>query len=194
MSTPEQVTELLQAWKIRGDAQAEQELFVVVERELIRVARGALARNPDLAHRIDPRELVNEAYLKLREYSIATTSRGPFFFLMKRVMKRFLIDLVRERQAEKRPQTKLRVMDTAVVANLQTPGEVGPIELYEALDSLRSIDPRQADAIELKMIGLTSEEIADELAVSRASITRDLAQGRAYLAVQLGLPGEWLQV
>jgi RNA polymerase sigma factor (TIGR02999 family) len=188
------VTALLRAWKRDGSKDAEQELFELVERELLKVARAALARNTDLAYRLDPRELVNEAYLSLHDYAIDTTNRGPFFLLMKRAMRNFLIDLARQRQADKRPKTRLQVVDTAIAGNIQGAPDVGPVEFYLALDALKQIDARQADAIELRVLGLTNEEIAAQLRVSRATATRDLAQARAFIALQLGLPGEWLGV
>ena len=46
MSRPEQVTQLLQRWKREGDHEAEHELFLLVERELLQIARRALNRAP----------------------------------------------------------------------------------------------------------------------------------------------------
>ena len=62
---PGDVTRLLQDWKVRGSADAEAELFALVNRELVKIAEAAIRRHPSRAHKIDPRELVSEAYLAL---------------------------------------------------------------------------------------------------------------------------------
>jgi hypothetical protein len=57
------VTRLLREWKDGGSADAEAALFTLVETELVKVADAALRKHPSRARKIDPRELVNEAYL-----------------------------------------------------------------------------------------------------------------------------------
>jgi RNA polymerase sigma factor (TIGR02999 family) len=190
--TPGDVTQLLQSWKVRGSADAEARLFALVNRELVRIAEAAIRRHPSRAHKIDPRELVNEAYLALRDYSIATPNRGPFFRLMTVAMRHFLLDLVDRDQAAKRPPSVMRVSDTSAASEVPDAAGVSPVEWYLAIDALRRVEPRQADVVELRVIGLSNDEIAAEVAIGTATVKRDLRLARAFLAFQLGLPANWL--
>ncbi len=188
----EGVTLLLKKWKIDGDSEAEQDLFVKLEGEFLRIARAALRRSPDLARKIDPRELMSEAYLKLREYPVETWGRGPFFSLMSKSMRNFLIDLARHDHADKRPPSMLRVLDTHVVNDLAAQAEVNPLDLYRVHDELAVVSPRQAQVIDLRILGLENAEIAAELGVGLATVKRDVKAARAFFAMKLGLPANWL--
>jgi RNA polymerase sigma-70 factor (ECF subfamily) len=190
--TPGDVTQLLQSWKVRGSADAEARLFALVNRELVRIAEAAIRRHPSRAHKIDPRELVNEAYLALRDYSIATPNRGPFFRLMAVAMRHYLLDLADRDQAAKRPPSVMRVDNTNAASEVPDTAGVPPVEWYLAIDALRRIEPRQADVVELRVIGLSNDEIAAEVAIGTATVKRDLRLARAFLAFQLGLPANWL--
>jgi RNA polymerase sigma factor (TIGR02999 family) len=191
--TPGDVTRLLQDWKARGSGEAEAQLFALVHRELVRVAQAAIRSHPARAHKIDPRELVNEAYLALREYPVVTSNRGPFFRLMTVAMRHYLLDLADRDRAAKRPQSVLRVDRTSAAAETPDAAGLSPTEWYMAIDALRRVDPRQADVVELRIIGLSNDEIASEVGVGLATVKRDLKQARAFLAFQLGLPSTWLE-
>lgn len=190
--TPGDVTELLQSWKVRGSADAEARLFALVDRELVRIAEAAIRRHPSRAHKIDPRELVNEAYLALRDYAIATPNRGPFFRLMAVAMRHYLLDLADRDRAAKRPPSVMRVDDTSAAGEVPDEAGVSPVEWYLAIDALRRVEPRQADVVELRVIGLSNDEIAAEVGIGTATVKRDLRLARAFLAFQLGLPANWL--
>lgn len=192
--SPEDVTELLQRWKGTGDREAEGELFALVQGELLTIARRALSGHRGVAHKLDPRELVSEAYLALRKYPILTPNRGPFFALMARAMRNVLIDLSRSSNADKRPPTMLRVVDTNVMDNVQAAAsEVGPSDFYRALDALRVVNERQADVIEWRVMGLRNDEIATEQGVALSTVKRDVSRAKAFMAFKLGLAAEWLQ-
>jgi RNA polymerase sigma factor (TIGR02999 family) len=191
--TPGDVTQLLQDWKVKGSADAEAQLFALVNRELVKIAEAAIRRHPGRAHKLDPRELVNEAYLALREYSIDTPNRGPFFRLMAVAMRHYLLDLADRDRAAKRPPSVMRVDQTSAANEIPDTGGVSPIEWYVAIDALRRVEPRQADVVELRVMGLTNDEIAAEAGIGTATVKRDLKQARAFLAFQLGLPSTWLE-
>jgi RNA polymerase sigma factor (TIGR02999 family) len=182
-----EVTRLLREWKEHGSADAEAALFALIERELIKVANRVLHDHPDRAAKIDPRELVNEAYLALRVYPVATVNRRPFFRLMATAMRHFLLDLVAHDRAAKRPPSSLRVLDSRAVRAVPGDDGVPVLEWYQAIDALRKVEPRQPEVIEMRIVGLTNEEIALELGISHASVKRDLKQARAFLTFQLGL-------
>jgi RNA polymerase sigma factor (TIGR02999 family) len=189
--TPGDVTRLLQEWKQHGSGDAEARLFSLIHRELVKVAEAAIRKHPARAHKVDPRELVSEAYLALREYPVVTANRSPFFRLMAVAMRHYLLDLVDRDRAAKRPPSVLRVDQTSAVEQAPDAG-VTPTDWYMAIDALRRVDARQADVVELRIVGLSNDEIATEVGIALATVKRDLKQARAFLAFQLGLPAAWL--
>ena len=193
MKNSDNLTLLLRRWQTNGDREAEQEIFRLVEPQLLKGAQRALQGEVDLMHKIDPRELISEAYLALSGYEIQTPNRAPFFRLMAVTMRHVLIDLARARKAEKRPPTRLRVADTDAVNSISVASEFDALEFYESLDALRRINPRQAEIVELRIIGLSNEEIAADQRISVATVKRDLVAARAFLAFRLGLAHDWLQ-
>jgi RNA polymerase sigma factor (TIGR02999 family) len=186
--TPGDVTRLLQDWKDGGSAEAEARLFELVSRELLHAAEASLRRHPARAHKIDPRELVNEAYLALRKYPVVTTNRGPFFRLMTMAMRHYLLDLVDRERAAKRPPSMMRVAQTDAAESEPAPDSISPVEWYRAIDALRRVDSREADVVELRILGLSNEEIGQELDIAPATVKRELKHARVFLAYQLGIP------
>ena len=193
MTRSDDLTVLLRRWQADGDREAEQEIFRLVEPQLLKGAQRALQGEVDLMHRIDPRELISEAYLALSGYEIQTPNRAPFFRLMAVTMRHILIDLARARDAEKRPPTRLRVVETNVINSVSVASEFDVLDFYDSLDALRAINPRQAEIVELRIVGLSNEEIAAEQRISVATVKRDMVAARAFLAFRLGLTHDWLQ-
>src|SRR5262245_30051332 len=88
---PHDVTELLLA-SSNGDEQAFSRLVTVVERELHRIAKRAMAREP-VDHTLQPTALVNEAYMRLVDmHKVAWNNRAHFYALSARLMRRILVD------------------------------------------------------------------------------------------------------
>src|SRR3989304_7749783 len=139
MPDPGDVTQLLQRWKLNGDAEAEEQLFALVMSELQKVAARVRWQNPGFDGKVDPRELVSEAYVRLCEYSIETTNRKPFFFLMARAMRHYLMDMKRKRDADKRPQSQLRVVDSRVLDSAPAASDMGVQDFYDSLDALKAL-------------------------------------------------------
>ncbi len=190
--SPGEVTRLLREWKVEGSADAEAQLFALVHAELVKVAEASVRRHPSRAHRIDAQELVSEAYLALRKYPIITENRGPFFRLMATAMRHYLLDLADRDRAAKRPPSVLRIAAPSAADGTPAADGVSPLEWYMAIDALRRIDLRQAEVVELRIMGFENEEIAAEVGTSKATVKRDLKQARAFLAYQLGLPANWV--
>jgi RNA polymerase sigma factor (sigma-70 family) len=60
------------------------------------------------------------------------------------------------------------------------------IALDDALDSLAKLDPQQSRVVELRFFaGLSIEETAEALRVSRATVNRDWVTARAWLMREL---------
>ena len=184
-SSGNDLTGLLQAWSA-GDAAAADQLIPVVYEELRRQASRYLARErPD--HTLQPTALVNEAYLRLAEQRrVRWEHRGQFFAVAATVMRRLLVDHARQHGASKRGAAcTIPLDDGEVIAIAPTP-DVDVLALNDALTELAEIDPLRMRLIELRFFaGLTTEEAADALGVSSATVTRGWRLARAWLHARL---------
>ncbi len=177
------ITRLLSAWR-GGDEEALDALTPLVYRELHRLARGYMRREP-VGHILQTTALVNEAFLRLAGADVGFRDREHFFALAARVMRRVLVDSARRRIADKRGgDATALTLDEEHMTPL-TYG--GLLELDDALRSLGRFEPRQSQMVELRYFGgMTAAEISSYLEVSTATVERDLRAARAWLQVQLG--------
>jgi RNA polymerase sigma factor (TIGR02999 family) len=174
------VSQLLHAWG-RGDLQARDDLVPLVYRELKRKA-AAYLRQERLDHTLQPTALVHEAFVRLigRE-TVAWQNRAHFFGIAAQMMRRILVDHARRHQAAKRPGVTLKVtLDDQIGA--EQPRDCELLLLDQALEELTFIDPRQAQIVELRYFGgLSEQEAAAVLSLSRATVTREWQTARAWL-------------
>jgi RNA polymerase sigma factor (TIGR02999 family) len=140
-------------------------------------------------HTLQPTALVHEAYLKLVDQTRANwKGRTHFLAVGARVMRRLLINHARDRAAVKRGRGWERVPLTAALAN---PGrEVIDLDhlmtLNLAIERLAAIDDRQAAVVTLRFFGgLTVEQIAEVLEVSKRTVDYDWLHARAWLLNEL---------
>ena len=174
------VSHLLRAWA-SGDLQARDDLVPLVYHELRKRASGYLRHErPD--HTLQATALVHEAFLRLAgQNRVAWQNRGHFYAVAAQMMRRILVDYARERQAAKRPGAAMRVdLDESIQAP-EGPG-ADILMLDEALNELSTMDPRQGRIVELRYFGgLSEQEVADTLSLSRATVTREWKRARAWL-------------
>ena len=174
------VSRLLRAWG-RGDLEARDALVPVVYRELRRRA-GAYLRSERSDHTLQPTALVHEAYVRLTAQDrVAWQNRAHFFSIAAQMMRRVLIDYAREHLAAKRPGANLKVLlDDGIGAAPPPACELMMVD--DALAELARIDPRQGQIVELRYFGgLSEQEVAAVLSVSRATVTREWQAARAWL-------------
>lgn len=174
------VTQLLLAWNA-GDRQALDEMLALVYEELHRLASSYLSRErPD--HTLQPTALVHEAYLRLiNQRDVDWRNRAQFLGLAAGMMRRILVNHARDRAAAKRPGGRDRVSLSLVDLSSGAP-DVDLIALEEALDKLAANDARKARVVELKFFGgLTADEIAEVMEISRATVEREWSFARAWL-------------
>jgi RNA polymerase sigma factor (TIGR02999 family) len=178
--SPEQITELLQAWG-RGDPAAFDELAPVIYAELRRLARHYMARErPD--HTLQPTALVHEAYMRLAGFrSLHWKSRIQFFAISAQVMRRVLVDFARSRVRRKRGGATRRV-SLDEIANLGAQHDVALLALDDALTALAAEDPRKCQVVEMKFFGgLSTDEICQSLTVSPETVQRDWKLAKLWL-------------
>ena len=173
------VSELLVAWS-EGDMTAREALVPLVHRELRRRA-AAYLRRERRDHTLQPTALVNEAYVRLLgQHRTSWQNRAQFFAVAAQIMRRVLVDYARERQAAKRPGGIRVTLDEA--ARIEPPVECELLMLNDALEALAHLDERQAQIVEMKYFGgLSEEDVAAVLSLSRATITREWQSARAWL-------------
>lgn len=191
MSPPADVTALLLAWN-RGDEDARSALMTAVYAELRRIAARRL-RSERSGHSLAATALVHETYLKLvNQTRVRWQNRAQFFALASHLMRRVLVDHARARQASKRGSGHVAVLvdDSSLAARTPAGTRVAEgvdiLALDEALDRLKEVGPRHSALVELRFFGgLSVEETAAALNVSRATVTRDWAFARAWLYREL---------
>lgn len=164
-------------------------LYADAYRELRRLARARLhggGRNTVL----DTTALVHESYLRLARHGgeIAFADRLRFMVYAGHVMRSVIIDLVRERQAERRGGDAAHVTLTTQLGE-HLAGDAGEAEIlrvHEALDELAKLDARMAQVVELRYFaGMTEGEIGQALGVTERTVRRDWQQARLFLAEAL---------
>lgn len=178
------VTRLLRAWS-EGDEEALDRLIPLVHAELHRRARRYM-RHERAGHTLQTTALLHEAYLRLVDTKgIRWESRGHFFAIAARVMRRILVDFARERGFQKRGGATRRVSFDEVLALGREP-DWDILALDEALVALAAMDPRKARVVELRFFGgLSVEEAARVLEVSPDTVRRDFRLAKAWLLRRL---------
>jgi RNA polymerase sigma factor (TIGR02999 family) len=175
----ESVSNLLRAWQ-SGNLQARDDLLPLVYEDLKRRA-AAYLRRERRGHTLQPTALVHEAYLRLvRQDRMAWQNRAHFLGIAAQMMRRILIDHAREHQATKRPGGVRVTLDDQDGASQPVDCEV--LLLDQALDELTQLDRRQAQIVELRYFGgMSEQEVATAMSLSRATITREWQTARAWL-------------
>jgi RNA polymerase sigma factor (TIGR02999 family) len=184
-----EITGLLVDWS-NGDKSALDKLLPLVEKELHRLAHSYMRReNPD--HTLQTTALVNEAYLKLVDQNKTRwQNRAHFFGIAAQLMRRILLNYVRDQRRKKRGGGAIQVsLSEATIISAERSEEI--IALDEALQKLFLINERKARVVEMRFYGgLSNKEIAEVLAVSEITVTRDLNFATAWLLREIACPSQ----
>lgn len=168
-----------------GNRAASEELLPLVYNELRALARARMARLRP-GQTLQPTALVHEAYVRLIESKgLAWDNRAHFFAVAAEAMRRVLIDRARRAACRKHGGDQLRVTPTGIGVGVEPrPAEL--LALDDALQRLESQDPRMAEVVKLRYYaGLTQEETALALQISRRTVNRLTTAARAWLASEL---------
>ncbi len=173
----------------RGPAgHTPEELLPLVYDELRRAARGYLQRERP-GHTLQATALVHEAYLKLVDQTrVSWQGRTHFFAVGARAMRRLLIDHARGHRRAKRGGDVQRV----TLNEALTPFSRGALDFEQllalgaALEKLRRLDERRARIVELRFFaGLTIQEVALHLGLSKRTVNTEWSRARAWLEQEL---------
>ncbi len=186
------ITELLDRWK-RGDRSVEDAIASNIYPVLRVLARAQVRRH---GNRLTLRatELANECYLRLCEQQgVDWQNRDHFYAVAATVMRRVLVDYLRERSAEKRGGgTTLFVRHEDLAAgDVPFRGDsVDWLAVDQALTELQRVDPECGRVVELRLFsGMTTEQIASVEGTSVATVGRQWRFARTWLAERLELQG-----
>lgn len=158
-------------------------LFPAVYDELRRLAAVKLAAEP-AGHTLDATALVHEVYLRLAG-APGIDSRSQFFRAAAEAMRRILVDHARKKRADKRGGGGRR-FELSEADRVAVPDPDTLLAVDEALAKLDAEDRGSADVARLRLFaGLSVEQAADALGVSRATAFRDWAYARAWLTAAL---------
>jgi RNA polymerase sigma factor (TIGR02999 family) len=177
------VTRLLERWNT-GDSAAMPELLAAVYDELRRVADRVM-RTEREGHTLQPTALVNELYMKfagLRDLRLE--NRRHFYGAAGEAMRRILVDHARARKAQKRGGVDaVRVsLDEVPDHALAVESAVDFERLDEALSALREHSPERATVVDMRYFaGLSIEDTAEVMGISRATVVRHWTFARAWL-------------
>jgi RNA polymerase sigma-70 factor, ECF subfamily len=160
-------------------------LIDTVYAELRSIAAACLRRER-VNHTLQTTALVNEAYLRLaRRRAWPVNDRAGFCAAAAEAIRRILTDHARRRRRLKRGGAQVCLQwDGAGVAAAEPPLDV--FELDEVLKRLAGVAPRAARIVELRYFGgLSEQEVADVLGVSRRTVQCDWRWARAWLMREL---------
>ena len=162
------------------------ELSAATYEKLRRLAAECL-RTERPGHTLQPTALLHEAFLRvLKQPDYAWKDEAHIVAFAARAMRRILISYGVARTCYKRggPSTVRLPLDEALDFFVERDVNIAAVD--EALEELELVDSRQAQIVELRFFGgLTVDEIAAALQISRATVKRDWATAKLWLRSRL---------
>ena len=189
---PGTITHLLVAWQA-GDEVAKDQLFALLYEELHQIARQQ-RKTWRSGGTLNTTALLHELYLKLsRQGAVRAEDRGQFNRYVAKVLRHTLIDYARAKRGQRRGGGLVRVPLDAFDRNVVVDFEVQVESLLTvdaALSKLAGLNTRLADVVELRFYaGLTHDEIALSLGLTKRTVTQDWAKAKVLLHRIIHEPG-----
>jgi RNA polymerase sigma factor (TIGR02999 family) len=184
------VTQILSAIE-QGDPHAAEQLLPLVYEELRRLAAQQMAQEKP-GQTLQATALVHEAYLRLvgGEPDVHWNSRGHFIAAAAEAMRRILVESARRKKTAKHGGPRQRI-DLSQAEPMAQADPDSVLDLDEVLTALAGEDPDAAQVAKLRIFaGLSIEEAAQALSLSRAHTYRQWAYARAWLHRRLGDPAQ----
>lgn len=172
-----------------GDREALTKLLPIVYDELREHAAHLMWRER-MGHTLQPTALVHEAFMKLvQQERVQWTGRAHFFAVASNLMRRILVDHARAHRADKRGGGADRVSIEEGLG-LAVGHDMDVLAVDRALERLAELDPRQAEIVTLRFFGgLSVEEVAAVLGISRRTVEAEWTMIRAWLRRELSGDG-----
>jgi len=139
-----------------------------------------------LGHTLQPTALVNETYLRLIDVQrVEWQNRAHFFAMAARLMRRILVDAARSKGYQKRGGgAPMLSLEETLVVPIEPQNDL--VALDDALTALAAVDARKSQVVEMRFFGgLSLEETAEALHVSRDTIKRDWKMAKLWLLREL---------
>ncbi len=179
------VTHILSAIE-QGDPSTAEQLLPLVYDELRKLAAAKMVQEKP-GQTLQATALVHEAYMRLVDVEKAQhfNSRGHFFAAAAEAMRRILVESAR-RKARVRHGGDCQREELHDVSQQVGPEPETILAVDEAVTRLAEDDPVAADVVKLHFFaGMTLDETAEALAISRATVYRQWAYARALLRLVL---------
>ena len=176
-----EVTQILNAIR-EGQPQAAEELLPLVYDELRRLAAVRIAHERP-GQTLQATALVHEAYLRLvgDEPRTQWEHRGHFFAVAAEAMRRILVENARRKRRLRHGGEYQRVELAEADVVITGPAD-DVLALDEALQQFEHDQPRKAALVKLRYFaGLSEDDAAAALGISRATASRWWAFARAWL-------------
>src|SRR5262245_25577126 len=180
-----EITRILSAME-HGEPHAAAQLLPLVYDQLRRLAARKLARETP-GQTLQATALVHEAYLRLVDVERVQhwDSRGHFFAAAAEAMRRILVENARHKRSQKAGHGRQRRPLDDVEATVGAPPD-DLLVLDEALTKLQRENQEAAELAKLRLFtGLTVDEAADALRISRRTGFRLWTYARAFLQAEL---------
>src|SRR5262245_49605218 len=179
------VTQILNAIE-QGDGHAAEQLLPLVYDELRRLATDRMAQEKP-GQTLQATALVHEAYLRLVDTKQAQhwNSRGHFFAAAAEAMRRILVERARQKLGPQRGGGRAR-LNLEEALDVVDPRANEILHVHSALEALARESPIKAELVKLRYFcGLSHQEAAESLGLSRATADRYWAYAKAFLFAAL---------
>lgn len=165
------------------------ELVPLVYDELRRVAARYL-RHESPGNSWQPTALVHEVFLKLTEqHRVEWRGRTHVLAIGAKAMRRILVDHAKRKRRVKHGGGRKRI-ELDETAALSSQRDEDLLAVDEALEKVAGIDQRQAAIVELRFFGgMTVEEVAEALGLSKRTVESEWTMIRAWLRRELAKDG-----
>lgn len=154
--------------------------------ELYSTLHSLAGRALGRSSRLDPTDLVHQAWVRLAHSDQDPMPRSEFLALCATIMRRLAVDEGRRRFLERREPERITLSGFVSDAPGAQDDQVDLIALDEALTKLKEVDERWARIVELRFFGgLSGEDVSLVMGLSRRTVTREWTLARAWLKRKL---------